>query len=173
MGGRVRRIRCLRRKPNTDAIAAMALDNYLEMRERVADPKFQLQQALSLELERRFPRRFIPRYSMVMFHHEIPYHIALERGRCSPGCSTELTAGRREARGHGFRARGARDLSCKLAAAPLTLLGSVALERDEAVGVGILVVRRVVFARRIRTQPPTPPVREKRVAVARCRCAPR
>ena len=35
------------RKPNTDAIAAMALDNYLEMRERVADPKFQLQQALS------------------------------------------------------------------------------------------------------------------------------
>ena len=33
----------------------MALENYLEMRERVADPKFQLQQALALELERRFP----------------------------------------------------------------------------------------------------------------------
>jgi kynurenine 3-monooxygenase len=32
------------RKPNTDAIAAMALENYLEMRERVADPKFRLQQ---------------------------------------------------------------------------------------------------------------------------------
>ena len=61
------------RKPNTDAIAAMALENYMEMRESVADRKFQLQQALSLELERRFPRRFIPRYSMVMFHHEIPY----------------------------------------------------------------------------------------------------
>jgi len=60
------------RKPNTDAIAAMALENYLEMRESVADPDFQLQQALSLELERRFPQRFIPRYSMVMFHHEIP-----------------------------------------------------------------------------------------------------
>jgi kynurenine 3-monooxygenase len=68
------------RKPNTDAIAAMALENYLEMREQVADAKFQLQQALALELERRFPRRFIPRYSMVMFHHEIPYHVALERG---------------------------------------------------------------------------------------------
>ncbi|HEX3397871.1 MAG TPA: NAD(P)/FAD-dependent oxidoreductase, partial [Steroidobacteraceae bacterium] len=62
-----------RRKANTDAIAAMALENYMEMRESVAVPKFQLQQALSLELERRFPRRFIPRYSMVMFHHEIPY----------------------------------------------------------------------------------------------------
>jgi kynurenine 3-monooxygenase len=82
---------CALRKPNTDAIAAMALDNYLEMRERVAHPKFQLQQALSLELERRFPNRFIPRYSMVMFHHEIPYHTALERGTVQAQILAELT----------------------------------------------------------------------------------
>jgi kynurenine 3-monooxygenase len=81
------------RKPNTDAIAAMALDNYLEMRERVARPKFQLQQALSLELERRFPQRFIPRYSMVMFHHEIPYQTALRRGTVQAELLAELTAG--------------------------------------------------------------------------------
>jgi kynurenine 3-monooxygenase len=81
------------RKPNTDAIAAMALDNYFEMRERVAHPKFQLQQALSLELERRFPRLFIPRYSMVMFHHEIPYQIALQRGTVQAQLLAELTAG--------------------------------------------------------------------------------
>jgi kynurenine 3-monooxygenase len=81
------------RKPNTDAIAAMALDNYLEMRERVADPKFQLQQELSLELERRHPLRFIPRYSMVMFHHEIPYQNALERGAVQTSLLAELTAG--------------------------------------------------------------------------------
>jgi kynurenine 3-monooxygenase len=81
------------RKPNTDAIAAMALDNYLEMRERVAHPKFRLQQALSLELERRFPRRFIPRYSMVMFHHEIPYQTALQRGTVQAELLAELTAG--------------------------------------------------------------------------------
>ena len=81
------------RKPDTDAIAAMALENYLEMRERVADPKFQLQQALSLELERRFPRQFIPRYSMVMFHHEIPYRAALERGATQAAILAELTAG--------------------------------------------------------------------------------
>jgi kynurenine 3-monooxygenase len=81
------------RKPNTDAIATMALDNYLEMRERVAHPKFQLQQALSLELERRFPRRFIPRYSMVMFHHEIPYQAALRRGTVQAELLAELTAG--------------------------------------------------------------------------------
>ena len=82
------------RKPDTDAIAAMALDNYLEMRERVADPKFRLQQALSLELERRYPRRFIPRYSMVMFHHEIPYRTALERGAVQSRLLSELTQGR-------------------------------------------------------------------------------
>ncbi len=82
-----------RRKANTDAIAAMALDNYLEMRERVAHPKFQLQQALSLELERRFPERFVPRYSMVMFHHEIPYRTALERGAVQSELLAELTSG--------------------------------------------------------------------------------
>jgi kynurenine 3-monooxygenase len=79
------------RKANTDAISAMALENYLEMRERVAQPRFQLQQALSLELERRFPRRFIPRYSMVMFHHEIPYQTALHRGDVQAGILDALT----------------------------------------------------------------------------------
>lgn len=81
------------RKPNTDAIAAMALDNYLEMRERVADPQFHLRQRLSHELERRFPRHFIPRYSMVMFHHEIPYRTALERGAVQERLLADLTRG--------------------------------------------------------------------------------
>ncbi len=81
------------RKPNTDAIAAMALENYMEMRESVAEPKFQLQQALSLELERRFPRRFIPRYSMVMFHHEIPYLTAQRRGAAQSKILSDLTRG--------------------------------------------------------------------------------
>jgi kynurenine 3-monooxygenase len=80
------------RKPNTDAISAMALENYLEMRAHVADPKFRLQQALSLELERRFPRRFVPRYSMVMFHHEIPYRLAQERGAAQSAILDDLTA---------------------------------------------------------------------------------
>jgi len=57
----------------------------------VADPMFQLQQALALELERRFPRRFIPRYSMVMFHHEISYRTALERGRIQAQLLADLT----------------------------------------------------------------------------------
>jgi kynurenine 3-monooxygenase len=79
------------RKPNTDAIANMALENYLEMRDSVRDPKFVLQKALSLELEKRFPERFVPRYSMVMFHDEIPYRVALERGRLQSEILDTLT----------------------------------------------------------------------------------
>ena len=81
------------RKPNADAIAEMALDNYVEMRDTVRHARFQLQKSLSLELERRYPQHFIPRYSMVMFHHEIPYATALERGRLQQQLLDDLSAG--------------------------------------------------------------------------------
>ena len=68
-----------RRRPNTDAIADMALENYVEMRSTVREPKFQLKKDLSFRLEERHPGRFIPRYSMVMFH-TIPYAEAKRRG---------------------------------------------------------------------------------------------
>jgi kynurenine 3-monooxygenase len=102
------------RKPDTDAIAAMALDNYLEMRERVANPTFQLQQALALELERRFPQRFIPRYSMVMFHHEIPYRTALERGAVQAELLAELTAGNVSSLGEVDFERASREIRARL-----------------------------------------------------------
>jgi kynurenine 3-monooxygenase len=79
------------RKPNTDAIAAMALENYLEMRELVAHPKYQLQRSLELALEQRVPSRFIPRYSMVMFHAEIPYSVARERAAIQAALLEDLT----------------------------------------------------------------------------------
>jgi kynurenine 3-monooxygenase len=81
----------IERRPNAEAIADMAIENYLEMRDTVRDPKFHLQKALSLELERRFPQRFVPRYSMVMFHDEIPYGIALARGRIQNKILAQLT----------------------------------------------------------------------------------
>ncbi len=79
------------RKPNADAIADMALENYIEMRDTVRNPKFILQKELSFELERRFPDQFIPRYSMVMFHHAIPYAVAYERGKIQARILDELT----------------------------------------------------------------------------------
>jgi kynurenine 3-monooxygenase len=80
-----------RRRPNSNAIAAMALENYVEMRDTVRDANFQLQKMLSLELERRFPERFVPRYSMVMFHHEIGYADAMSRGAIQQTLLDELT----------------------------------------------------------------------------------
>ncbi len=76
---------------NAHAIADMALENYIEMRDSVLDPTFVLQRELSFELERRCPDRFIPRYSMVMFHDEIPYAEAQERGRIQADILTSLT----------------------------------------------------------------------------------
>ncbi|MGH8162101.1 MAG: FAD-dependent oxidoreductase [Gammaproteobacteria bacterium] len=57
------------RKPDADALARMALENYVEMRDSVRDPGFALGKELGFELERRQPDRFVPRYSMVMFRH--------------------------------------------------------------------------------------------------------
>lgn len=68
------------RKPNTDAIAEMALENYTTMRSTVTDPHYALKKAIGFELERRFPAQFIPRYSMVMFH-AMPYADAIAAGR--------------------------------------------------------------------------------------------
>ena len=80
------------RAPNARAIAEMALENYREMRDEVRDLKFELRAALSFELERRFPGRFIPRYSMVMFHPEIPYAEAQRRGAAQAKVLQDLTA---------------------------------------------------------------------------------
>jgi kynurenine 3-monooxygenase len=80
------------RAPNARAIAEMALENYREMRDEVRDTKFELRAALSFELERRFPGRFIPRYSMVMFHPEISYAEAQRRGTLQARVLDEATA---------------------------------------------------------------------------------
>jgi kynurenine 3-monooxygenase len=78
------------RRPNTEAIAQMALENYTEMRDTVLDASFVRRKHLSLELERRFPDRFIPRYAMVTFHPEISYAEALRRGAVQSQILLEL-----------------------------------------------------------------------------------
>ncbi len=77
---------------NANAIADMALDNYIEMRDTVRDPKFALRKALAFELEQRLPDHFIPRYSMVMFHANIPYLVAQQRGEVQSALLEEFTA---------------------------------------------------------------------------------
>jgi len=80
------------RRPDTDAIAQMALENYLEMRDTVLDPAFQRRKTLGSCLERHYPERFIPRYSMVMFHPEIGYAEALRRGAVQDALLTRIDA---------------------------------------------------------------------------------
>jgi kynurenine 3-monooxygenase len=81
------------RRPDTEAIAQMALENYTEMRDTVRDAGFVRRRRLAMALERRFPERFIPRYSMVMFHPEIPYAEALRRGAIQERLLHELDPG--------------------------------------------------------------------------------
>jgi kynurenine 3-monooxygenase len=76
---------------NATAIQEMALDNYIEMRDGVLDPKFALRKELSFELEKRLPNQFIPRYSMVMFHEKIPYAVSYQRGEIQKKLLAELT----------------------------------------------------------------------------------
>ncbi|HIN26924.1 MAG TPA: FAD-dependent monooxygenase, partial [Candidatus Marinimicrobia bacterium] len=65
---------------NGHAIADMAIENYLEMRDHVNDTEYKKRRNVELKLERMFPGRFIPRYSMVSFH-QIPYSEVYQRGR--------------------------------------------------------------------------------------------
>ncbi len=67
------------RKINTDAIADMAIENFTEMRDRVADSRFLLRKKVELALEAKYPEIFVPKYAMVTFHR-IPYSVALTRG---------------------------------------------------------------------------------------------
>jgi kynurenine 3-monooxygenase len=83
------------RKPNAQAIQQMALENYLEMRDRVDDADFLLQRSLERTLAERYPTRFVPRYSMVTFRR-IPYADALARGEIQRALLVAATAGRQD-----------------------------------------------------------------------------
>lgn len=80
------------RKINTDAIADLAVENFVEMRDRVADPRFLFRKKVELALEAKYPRLFVPKYAMVTFHR-IPYATALRRGQVQDVMLTELCKG--------------------------------------------------------------------------------
>lgn len=67
------------RKPNADAIADLALDNFVEMRDRVADPAFLARKKIEHALHGIDPERYTPLYNMVSFTNT-PYAEARETG---------------------------------------------------------------------------------------------
>lgn len=68
------------RKPDADAIADLALANFIEMRDKVADPSFLLQKKIEASFSKKHPGKWIPAYSMVTFSPQIRYSEALKRG---------------------------------------------------------------------------------------------
>jgi kynurenine 3-monooxygenase len=80
------------RKANTDAIADLAVENFVEMRDRVGDPRFLFRKKVELALEAKYPGVFVPKYAMVTFHR-VPYSTALSRGEVQDRMLSELCRG--------------------------------------------------------------------------------
>lgn len=66
------------RKPDGDAIAELALNNFIEMRDKVADPKFLLQKKIEAAFSKKHPDKWLPAYSQVTFSPQIRYSDALK-----------------------------------------------------------------------------------------------
>ncbi len=66
------------RKPDADAIAELALNNFVEMRDKVADPKFLLQKKIEAAFSKKYPDKWTPAYSQVTFSPQIRYSDALK-----------------------------------------------------------------------------------------------
>jgi kynurenine 3-monooxygenase len=69
------------RKPDNDAIAQLALDNFVEMRDLVADESFVLRKKIESKLHDHFPTEWIPLYTMVTFREDMRYSEALISGQ--------------------------------------------------------------------------------------------
>lgn len=68
------------RKPDGDAIADLAIANFVEMRDKTADPKFLLQKKIEARFSEKHPEKWIPLYSMVTYSPHIRYSTALTEG---------------------------------------------------------------------------------------------
>tara|TARA_R110002049_G_scaffold254642_2_gene430127 strand:- start:9202 stop:10536 length:1335 start_codon:yes stop_codon:yes gene_type:complete len=68
------------RKPNGDAIADLAIQNFIEMRDKVADESFLLRKKIEKKLFTKYPDKWMPLYSQVTFSH-IPYATANAQGK--------------------------------------------------------------------------------------------
>ncbi len=68
------------RKKDTDAIGDLAVENFYEMRDHVANPLFKIKRELERKLEQKYPDTYFSKYSMVTFNDSIPYSQAMIKG---------------------------------------------------------------------------------------------
>lgn len=69
------------RKADADAIADLAIDNYYEMRDHVANPLFKQKRKIEMDLEKTFPTVYFSKYAMVTFNEDMGYAEAMKKGR--------------------------------------------------------------------------------------------
>ena len=69
------------RKVDTDAIADLAIDNFHEMKDHIANPIFQEKRKIEMALEAEFPEIYYSKYSLVTFKETIGYNEAMTVGR--------------------------------------------------------------------------------------------
>jgi len=73
------------RKPDADAIADLAVGNFIEMRDKTADAKFLLQKKIEARFSEKYPDKWTPLYSMVTYSPHIRYSTALKEGQRQEG----------------------------------------------------------------------------------------
>ena len=73
-----------RRKENADALADLAIGNFIEMRDKTASKTFRAKKKLDHMLEALLPGIYLPLYTMVTFTR-IPYAHAARRARLQDG----------------------------------------------------------------------------------------
>lgn len=79
------------RKPNGDAIADLAMYNFVEMRDKTADPDFLLRKKIEKRLLVNHPDKWVPLYSMVTFSHT-PYAEANRIGKSQAAIMDKVMA---------------------------------------------------------------------------------
>lgn len=79
------------RKPNADAIAELALNNFIEMRDLVADPHFLKKKQIEKRISQLYPDTFVSAYGMVSFTN-MPYSEALAKGKKQNDVLEQLAA---------------------------------------------------------------------------------
>ena len=80
------------RKTNADAIADMALENFVEMRDRVGDQDFLLRKGIERRIEQELPHMYRSRYATVMYSYN-PYRDAFDAGAIQKKILVELADG--------------------------------------------------------------------------------
>jgi len=69
------------RKPDSDAIADMAVENFVEMRDLVGDKKFLLRKKIEASFNQKHPELWTPQYSLVTFSPDVHYSEAQRLGK--------------------------------------------------------------------------------------------